>query len=206
MARREEWLEQVRLASLLDKWMDPSCAFWSATDPVAHSAMSGLMRKRRGVKSGVPDTLVWYRRKSITIEMKSRSGRCSAAQRAAREALIRAGAEWWVCRTASAAMWALKRSGVRFRDLVHADGRTERWRQPRLARWEVPRRDPTERRPNAPDVVVERREAARRWRERKRAHASERGHVKASQSNEIWPNEKPHVCPHAVARRSCALI
>ena len=173
MSRREEWREQVRLASLLDKWMDPSCAFWSATDPVAHSAMSGLMRKRRGVKSGVPDTLVWYRRKSITIEMKSQSGRCSAAQRAAREALIRAGAEWWVCRTASAAMWALKRSGVRFRELVHADGSTERWRQPRLAQWEVPRRDPAERRPNAPEVVAERREVARRWRDRRALKAAQ---------------------------------
>jgi VRR-NUC domain len=169
VARREEWREQVWLASLLDKWMDPSCAFWTATDPVAPSAMSGLMRKRRGVKSGVPDTLVWYRRKSITIEMKSRSGRCSAAQRAAREALIGAGAEWWVCRTASAAMWALERSGVRFRELVHPDGRTQRWRQPRLARWEVPRRDPSERRPQHPAVLAERRAAAQQLRERQRA-------------------------------------
>lgn len=70
-------------------------------------------------------------------------------------------------------MWALKRSGVRFRELVHADGTTERWRQPRLAQWEVPRRDPAERRPNAPEVVAERREAGRRRRERKRARALE---------------------------------
>jgi hypothetical protein len=154
VARRQEWQEQVRFASLLDKWMDPNCAFWTATDPVAPSAMSGLMRKRRGVKPGVPDTLVWYRRKSITIEMKSQAGRCSAAQRSAREALIRAGAEWWVCRTARAAMWALKRSGVRFRQIVREDGLTERWRQPKLAPWEVPRRDPAERRPNAPQVLA----------------------------------------------------
>ena len=90
-----------------------------------------------------------------------------------RGALIRAGAEWWVCRTASAAMWALKRSGVRFRELVHADGSTERWRQPRLARWEVPRRDPAERRPNAPEVVAARREVTRRWRDRRALKAAQ---------------------------------
>jgi hypothetical protein len=97
----------------------------------------------------------------------------SPAQRTARERLIRAGADWWVCRTASAAMWALKRSGVRFRKIVHPDGRAERWRQPRLAPWEVPRRDPAERRPNAPEVVAERLEVNRRWRERKLASAVE---------------------------------
>ena len=105
----------------------------------------------------------------ITIEMKSRAGRCSAAQRAVREALIRAGGLWWQCITARSAMWALRRSGVRFRQLVHADGRTERWRQPRLVQWEVPRRDPSERRPNAPEVVAERRAASRRRRARRLA-------------------------------------
>ena len=39
---------------------------------------------------------------------------------------------------------ALQKSGVRFRTLVPNDGATERWRQPRLAGWEVRRRDPAE--------------------------------------------------------------
>jgi hypothetical protein len=30
---------------------------------------------------------------------------------------------------------------VRFRTIINEDGTTERWRQPRLAPWEVPRRD-----------------------------------------------------------------
>jgi hypothetical protein len=171
VARREEWREQVALAVLLDQWMDPAVSFWSAFDPVAGSATSGLMRKRRGVRPGLPDNWIVYRRKLITIEMKSRTGRCNATQRAVREALIRAGGAWWQCITARSAMWALKRSGVRFREIVHADGKTERWRQPRLAAWEVPRRDPAERRPYAPEVAGERREVARRWRERKRAQS-----------------------------------
>ena len=113
--------------------------------------MSGFLRKRWGVKSGVPDVLVWYRGKSITIELKSRRGQCSQSQRAVREALLRAGAQWWVCRSANAAMWALYKSGVPFRELSYDDGSSECWQQPHLAAWELPKRDPHERRPRAPD-------------------------------------------------------
>ena len=89
MARREEWQEQKKFARLLDKWLDPACTFWTATDPVAPSVTSGAMRKKRGVKPGVPDVLVWYRGKSITIELKSRRGQCSPSQRLARAAAMR---------------------------------------------------------------------------------------------------------------------
>ena len=152
MARREEWQEQKKLARLLDKWLDPDCTFWTATDPVASSALSGAIRKQRGVKPGVPDIVILYRGKLIAIELKSRCGKCSPPQRAVREDLLRAGARgWWVCRTARAAMWALARSGVRFRTLTNNDGSPERWQPPRLPAWEVPIRNPHERRPRAPD-------------------------------------------------------
>ena len=49
-----------------------------------------------------------------------------------------------VCRSADAAMWALSKSGVKFRVIVNKDGTVERWQQPRLEPWEVPRRDPSE--------------------------------------------------------------
>jgi hypothetical protein len=169
VSRREEWQEQIKLAALLDTWLDPACTFWTATDPVAPTAMSGFLRKRRGVKPGVPDVLVIFRKKPIFVELKSRQGLCSPSQRTAREAILRAGAQWWVARSANAAMWSLARSGVRFRTRTRDDGTTERWRQPRLARWEVPRRDPAEPRPNAPDVAARRRAARQRWRERQRA-------------------------------------
>ena len=152
MARREEWQEQKKLASLLDKWLDPACTFWTATDPVAPSALSGAIRKQRGVKPGVPDQLILYRGKLIAIELKSRGGKCSPPQRAVREDLLRAGARgWWVCRTARAAMWALRKSGVKFRTRANDDGTLDRWQSPRLPAWEVPTRDPQERRPRAPE-------------------------------------------------------
>ena len=151
MARREEWLQQVRLALLLDRWVDSTTTWWSAIDTVPRSASNGWMRRKRGCKSGTPDTFVLHRGKLVTIEMKSRRGQCSPSQRLAREALLRAGAQWWVCRSANAAMWALAQSGVPFRTIVHEDGTIERWQQPRLPAWEVPKRNPHERRPRAPE-------------------------------------------------------
>jgi hypothetical protein len=135
-------------------------------DPVAPSVTSGAMRKKRAVKPGVPDVLVWYRGKSITIELKSGRGQCSPSQRAARQALLRAGAQWWVCRSANAAMWALAQSGVPFRTIVHEDGTIERWRQTKLPAWEVPKRNPHERRPRAPDWAPEAGQRLPRWRQR----------------------------------------
>jgi len=173
MARRE-WQEQVKLSLLLETWLNPANTFWTATDPVASSAKSGAMRRRRGVKPGVPDILILHRGKLVTIELKSPQGRCSLSQRAAREALLRAGARWFECRSAAAAMWSISKAGIRFRTLVHEDGTTERWRQPRLAPWELPRRDPAEPRPNAPDVAARRRAARQRWRERQRRRETPR--------------------------------
>jgi hypothetical protein len=68
-----------------------------------------------------------------------------------REGLLRAGAQWWVCRSAKAAMWALAQSGVPFRTIVHQDGTIECWQQPELPPWEMPKRNPHERRPRAPE-------------------------------------------------------
>lgn len=168
MAHREEWLEQEKLARLLDAWL-PACTDWTATDPVAQSARSGAARKRRGVRPGTPDILIWYRGNTIALEMKSRHGRCNPAQRAKRESLLRAGVEWWECKSANAAMWALTQSGVPYRMIAHEDGTIECWQQPELAPWEVPRRDPAEPRPSAPELAAQRREAQQRWRERQKA-------------------------------------
>ena len=168
MARRaEEWGQQKQLACLLNKWL-PDDAWWTATDPVAPNAISGAIRRARGVKKGAPDTLVWWRKKFITVELKSKSGRCTPAQCAEREAILRAGGQWWMCRTARSAMWALYKSGVRFRKIIYEDGTIERWQTPRLPGWEVPRRDPAERRPLHPEVKAQRREAMRAYRGRQR--------------------------------------
>ena len=68
-------------------------------------------------------------------------------------------------------MFALWKSGVKFREIELADGTVARWRRPRLEPWEEPRQDPGEPRPMHPLVLAQRREARRRGRERKRKPA-----------------------------------
>jgi hypothetical protein len=48
-------------------------------------------------------------------------------------------------------MWALRKSGVKFRTLTNDNGTLELWQQPELQAWEVPKRNPHERRPRAPE-------------------------------------------------------
>ena len=167
-AWRSEWFEQVQLARLLDKWLDPTTSFATAFDPVARSRLSGFMRKKRGVRSGCPDNWILHCGRLICVELKSPVGRCSRAQRAVREAILAARGSWWMCLSANSAMCALAESGVKFRVIGHADGTTERWRRPKLEAWEIPRRDPRELRPMHPVVAAKRRDEARSRRERRR--------------------------------------
>lgn len=76
MGRRSpEWIEQVKLCGLLDRWLDASCTFATAVDTVARSAMAGAMRRKRGVVAGTPDNLILCRGKLIGLELKSPGGR-----------------------------------------------------------------------------------------------------------------------------------
>jgi len=111
------------------------------------------MRKKRGVRSGLPDLLVWHRGRSIGIELKSLFGRVSAAQRQVRDAMLKAGVQWWCCRTATAALTVLYRAGVPLRG----------WKPPPLEAWEEPVSDP-DHMIWAPQVLAQWREDRARWR------------------------------------------
>jgi hypothetical protein len=152
----------VKLTALLEAYCDPATTWWTAHDVVASSATSGAMRRRRGVRAGLPDTQIIYRGKPIFIELKSRAGVASRSQKQTRTELLVAGAIWWMARSARAAMTALLLSDVVFR---------RRWRAPKLAAWEGPFSTPG-RLPQHPRVKAERAAARRRWRERQRARAA----------------------------------
>jgi hypothetical protein len=159
-SRREEWSEQTKLAGLLTKYLDPTCTFWTSLENKPLSQLSGIFQKRRGVRSGLPDVLVIFRQKPIFVELKSRAGVATKAQKQRRLELLAADAVWLMARSARAAVMALHLSGVVFR---------RRWKPPRLKPWEGPFADPNERLPQAPDVAARRRAARRRSRERQRA-------------------------------------
>jgi hypothetical protein len=152
--RRQEWSQHVYLANLLNEMIDPRTTFWTSLENKPRSMLSGLFQKQRGVRSGIPDVLVVYRGKPIFIELKSRAGKASTEQKETRLAMLPAGIDWWMVRSARAALVALRRSGVKFR----------RWKRLKLASWEGPFADPSQRLPMAPDVAAINRIA--RWRQR----------------------------------------
>jgi hypothetical protein len=144
---------------MLDEYLDPADTFWTSLENKPISRLSGIFQKKRGVRSGLPDVLVVWRGRPIFVELKSRAGVASKAQKQIRLEMLPAGADWWLARSARAALMALHLSGVLFR---------RRWKPPRLKPWEGPFADPHQRLPQAPDVAARRLAARRRWRERAR--------------------------------------
>jgi hypothetical protein len=158
-SRREEWREQMKLAAMLNKHLNLACTFWTSLENKPISRISGIFQKKRGVRSGITDVFVLYSGQPIFVELKSRAGVATKAQKQVRAELLSAGATWWMARSARAAMMALHLSGVVFR---------RHWKPPHLKPWEGPFADPTQRLPQAPDVAARRRSARRRWRARQR--------------------------------------
>jgi hypothetical protein len=161
--QRQEADEHTRLTELLNELVDPRTTFWTSLENKPRSMISGLLQKARGVRSGMPDVLVVYRRKRgckvIFIELKSRSGKASKEQKQIRLEMLQVGIDWWMVRSARAALVALHRSGVEFR----------RWKRLHLASWEGPFADPTQRLPMAPDVAARLKIARWRWRANQKA-------------------------------------
>jgi hypothetical protein len=161
LSQREEFAEQARLVEKLQQLLDPACAFFSALENRPRSALAGLLQKRRGVRAGLPDLMIVVNWKPpVFIEMKSKRGVPSAAQKRVFAELRAMGADVYLARSAAAALEALRRSNVPFR---------RRWEPPPLAAWEGPFSDPHQRLPQHPEVAAQRRAAQRAWRERQRA-------------------------------------
>jgi hypothetical protein len=154
----------VKLAQLLAKYLEPATTFWTSLENKPSSRLNGVLQKKRGVRSGLPDTMVIFRQRPVFVEVKSRAGIASKAQKKIRAELVAAGAAWWLVRSARSALMALRLSGVEFR---------RPWKPPAIRAWGGPFDDPNKRLPQAPDVAAHRREVTRRWRERKRARALE---------------------------------
>jgi hypothetical protein len=164
---RQEWTEHIRLAKLLNEYLDPSQTFWSSLENKPRTAKSGLFQKRRGVRSGLPDVLVMYRGTGgtivIFIELKSCRGRVSPVQKQVRAEMLLTGARWYMARSARAALTCLHREGVPF---------CKAWTPCALEPHEGPFSE-TRRLPAHPKVRAERREAKRRYRLRKELRARE---------------------------------
>jgi hypothetical protein len=174
---REEGREHRRLAKLLAYYIDQSNTFWTSIENRPLSLLSGLIQKQRGVRAGMPDIAVFHRRgdrtKIVFIELKSKRGTVSDAQKQVRVELLRVGCKYWLARSARGALAALVRSGVRFR---------HPWQPPQLAQWEGPFPDPTKKMPWAPSVLAQWKQEKREQRQRYLARMTARQNEGAAAS------------------------
>ena len=197
--RREEWATQTTLARLLTRYLDPQTVFWTSLENKPSSRLNGLLQKRRGVRSGLPDTMVVYRRRTVFVELKSKAGVASKSQKQVRAELVAAGARWWMARSVAAALTALHRFGVPFR---------APWKPPSdLREWEGPFTGEEKRAPQHPLVRAKQREACRRWREKRRAaglnvrsEPTERRRAQTREATRRWRERKRGRSLEAAAR------
>jgi hypothetical protein len=162
--RHAEWSEQIRLTELLTRYL-PDNVFWSALSNAPRTALAGYLAKKRGQRSGLADIMVVHDGRVTFVEMKSPIGTASRAQRQVCAEVRAAGADWYLARSAAAALEALRRSNVPL---------LRRW-EPPLAAWEGPFSHCNKPLPQEPGVAARRRQAQRAWRERrKRAREAEK--------------------------------
>lgn len=109
--RHEDQLQQA-VATYLSHVLPPD-AFWTAVDKAGkRSPLQGARLKARGLKSGIPDILVWHRGVGYGIELKAAKGQLTDSQRATIPAMERAGVQVAVCRTVVDVHAALERWAV----------------------------------------------------------------------------------------------
>ena len=73
-----------------------------------------------GVRAGVPDLAIVHHGRALFIELKTRTGRLSAAQKQMMQKLIHCGAEVMACRSVRDVEAALRECGVHLRATVMA--------------------------------------------------------------------------------------
>ena len=160
--RHTEWSLQIQVTKLLAQYL-PDNVFWSALSNAPRTALAGYLARLRGVRSGLTDIIVVYDGRAIWLELKSPAGVASKVQRQVCAELRAAGADWYLARSAEAALVALGLSNIPFR---------HPWTPPPLEPWVGPFDGAMicsgKRLPQAPEVAAQRRAAQRAWRERQR--------------------------------------
>lgn len=114
---QREWKEQETDARFLNHAL-PYDAYWTAIDGGrAKNAAVGAMRKRRGIKSGVPDWLVVWNGITLWIERKvsAAASDLSHNQRLTADALVRNGHRWARANDTFEVEAALREAGIPLR-------------------------------------------------------------------------------------------
>jgi hypothetical protein len=121
--KNEEHGFQTALIDLLEIVLPPDAVVTSIDHANAASAVTGALRKRRGVKKGIPDVwIIWAKpcrgRPTpivVVLETKARDGRLEQEQRAWAGALQALGVYWAAPRTIEEATAAVASAGIPLR-------------------------------------------------------------------------------------------
>ncbi len=121
--KTEEHGFQTALIDLLEIVLPPDAVVTSIDHANAASAVAGALRKRRGVKKGIPDVwIIWAKPCSgrptpivVVLETKAKDGRLEQEQRAWAAALQVLGVHWAAPRTIEAAITAVASAGIPLR-------------------------------------------------------------------------------------------
>lgn len=118
----------VSVAGLLDVCLRPPETFWT-TFPAGYGrlskAMSGRL-KAKGMKAGMPDILIFYRRNMVAtftsthivgLELKVRGNSTSAAQRTTHALLQAVGVKTYLIRSLNDVIKALHDAGIPYRNV-----------------------------------------------------------------------------------------
>lgn len=114
---------QKTVFGYLSAALDPERAMFRMVENNPRSAIAGANAKRRGIRSGTPDVLIWWRKWGNhfgAIELKSDRGRQSPAQRQFQIEFQRIDGCYALCRNMDAVELALAMWGVPMRTTRHA--------------------------------------------------------------------------------------
>jgi VRR-NUC domain. len=114
----------VSVAELLDVCLRPPDAFYT-TFPAGYGRLSKSMAGRlraKGMKAGMPDILVFYRRSHETsqvigLELKVRGNSTSAAQRGTHALLQAVGVRTYLVRSINDVIRSLHDAGIPYRNI-----------------------------------------------------------------------------------------
>lgn len=118
MKRHEQEIHRAVVAHLNWRAM-PGVFFFHPANGGRRSKIEGAIFKGLGVKSGVPDLIIFYKAQIFGLELKASQGRLSPSQRLCLDAMEVAGAKVSIASSLDEALVTLECWGVLRRDSTH---------------------------------------------------------------------------------------
>lgn len=118
MKRPEQEIHKAVVAHLNWRSM-PGVFFFHPANGGRRSKIEGAIFKGLGVKSGVPDLIIFYKAQIFGLELKASLGRLSPSQRLCMNAMEVAGARVSIASSLDEALVTLECWGVLRRDSTH---------------------------------------------------------------------------------------